>query len=288
VRALVATLSLTLIVCQADADALAPKEATQKLIHPPEKRQQYPIVLLKKALAATGEDFQLVASKTDYGESQMRSLSDLANDRGIDVSWSMTSTERERALLPIRIPLMKGLIGWRLPLVKRENVDMFKGVQSVEGLKKFQPGQMHDWPDTPILEWSGIRVFGSNSYEGLFKMLAMGRIDYFPRSAIEIWSELEQHVDLDIAVASDVVIRYPTAMYYFVHPSRKDLHRKILSGLQTIIENGDFDRTFNQYYEGKINRAKLDSRRIIHIKNPLLPKNTPVDTQALWYQIESQ
>lgn len=264
----------------AAGEALSP-EKPGILIYPKVNRNPYPKMLLARALEVAGKPHSLVASTGNY--SQKRGLTALANGEGIDVNWSMTTDLRESMLLPIRIPIYKGLIGWRLFLIKAANWHQFAEVSQAQDLHAYTAGQMHDWPDSAILEWNGMDVFKGSTYEGLFKMLAMGRIDYFPRSAIEIWGELEERPDLGLAVEPSIVLHYPTAVYFFVSRSRPDLHALITEGLNKLIDSGEFDRLFMQRYGKIIARAQLQDRRKIKLDNHILPSLTPVDSDSLWY-----
>ena len=84
----------------------------------------------------------------------------------------MTSDVRERELLPLRFPLDRGLMGWRLLLVRRSEQQRFAGIRSLDGLASMTAGQMHDWPDTQILRANGLKVGTGSSYSSLFAMLA--------------------------------------------------------------------------------------------------------------------
>lgn len=277
-------LLISLYFCLATfADPLSTKPPIKELVYPSAQRQDYAIILLERALEAAGQLYTLRASATQYG--QKRALTDLATDKGIDVAWSMTSKEREDSLMAIRIPIFKGLIGWRLPLVRSGNADLFAGATEVENIRAFRAGQLHDWPDTKIFKDNDVPVFGSSTYEGLFKMLAKGRIDYFPRSVIEVWQELEARPELDLEVESNIVIYYPTAFYYFVSKSRPDLYHIILRGLNTMQQNGEFDQLFFQHFGELVKRAQLPSRQKIPLINPLLPYNTPLKNKHYWYRV---
>ncbi len=254
----------------------------EHLNYPNKQRQSYPILLLDLALRASGKTYVLTPSANDY--EQKRALTDLASNKFLDVSWSMTSIDRESMLLPIRIPIFKGLIGWRIPLVHSNSGDLFLNSRSKKDIRTLKAGQMHDWPDTRILEWNGMTMFRSSSYAGLFKMLAMERIDYFPRSVIEVWREYEANKSMQIKVDENILIYYPTAFYYFVNKNRPDLARAIESGLETMINDGRFDELFMRYHEEYIEAAKLDKRKLIVLKNTLLPPRTPINRPELWYK----
>ena len=63
----------------------------------------------------------------------------------------------------------------------------FAGVQSLPALRALRAGQGADWPDTDILKASGLPVEATMLYDDLFTKLIAGRIDYFPRSLLEVW-----------------------------------------------------------------------------------------------------
>lgn len=244
-------------------------------------RGVYPIKLLELAISKLETPYDLKASKAPMP--QERALKTLRNRDGIDVVWTMTSNERENQLLPIRIPLYKGLIGWRLFLIKADNQVKFNSITNLAGLSQLIAGQGHDWPDTYIFNESGISVVSSPYYEGLFEMLAKNRFDYFPRSIVEIWGELDVRPELNLVVEKYILLRYPTAIYFFVNINDQQLANDIERGLNIAIEDGTFDSLFFEYNNDAINKASLSQRTIIDLPNPLLPPLTPLNNEALWF-----
>ena len=203
---------------------------------------------------------------------------------GMDIVWTMTSEARERELLPIRVPLMKGLIGLRLLLIHQDDQGRFEQIGESRQLKALKAGQGHDWPDTKILGHNGYVVTASASYDGLFKMLGKRRIDYFPRSVLEIWREVEHHDDKGLAVESSVALQYPAAEYFFVNKENAVLARRLEEGLQRAIADGSFDRLFFEYFGDLLERSRLEDRVRFELENPLLPAETPVGQRDFWYQ----
>ena len=113
----------------------------------------------------------------DLPMEQDRSLRSLAEGRFVDVTWTMTSTEREASLRPIRIPLLKGLLGYRLFLIRNDD-RRFDSIRTAEELAPMQAGQGVGWPDVDILQAGGLSVQTGHDFEGLFGMLERGRFDY--------------------------------------------------------------------------------------------------------------
>lgn len=248
---------------------------------PGDERQNYPRKLLALALTKAGTEFELRPSARVM--TQSRALSELSRGVDVNVVWSMTSKEREDMFLPIRIPIEKGLLGWRIFLINKNKASQFAAVKTLDDLKKYEAGQGHDWPDTEILRANGLKVQASANYDGLFKMLQSGRIDYFPRSILEIWAEAKNHPDMDLEIEKTLILQYPTALYFFVNKDDVALAKLIETGLRTAIKDGSFDKLFAAEYGDDIKRANLKGRNRFQMQNPLLPDQTPFHDKKLWF-----
>lgn len=244
-------------------------------------RFRYFVSLLQLALSKTNEPFTLMP----YAQrmSQARALTQLETNAGIDVVWTMTSREREEALLPIRIPIDKGLFGWRLFLINKNDHGLFQSVHNVEDLIVYTAGQGHDWPDTQILRYNKLKVVTGSTYESLFNMLKAGRFQYLPRSLAEVWNEAESHADFNLEVEQNIGLHYTTCLYFFVNKQNKQLYELLDRGLRIAISDGSFDKLFLAYYGDFISRSKLNTRTIIELDNPLLPDKTPINDAKLWF-----
>ncbi|MFZ6798495.1 hypothetical protein [Undibacterium sp. Di24W] len=203
----------------------------------------------------------------------------------VDILWSMTTDKREKELIPIRIPIDKGLIGWRIALVNNNHKNIFTGINRLEQLRAYAAGQEFDWPDVDILRANQLKVFTSNAYDPLFAMLEAGRFDYFPRSIFEIWSDLENHQQYQIQAEQNVILHYQSACYFFITPRRPELAEDLRIGFEKIIANGIFERLFQKYNQTSIDRANIKQRTVIQLKNPLLnPESMPRHRPELWFQ----
>ncbi|WP_143247645.1 amino acid ABC transporter substrate-binding protein [Agaribacterium haliotis] len=240
--------------------------------------------LLKLALQASGSPDRYKLEKVDKSYSQRRSVQELSQGKLYDVLWTVTNKERELKLRPIRIPLLKGLIGYRIFLIRAGDQQRFSQIQNKEQLSKLLAGQAAQWPDTAILQHNGLPVIGATFYESLFGMLKAGRFDYFPRGANEISAEAALHPSLKIE--EDLALVYPSAMYFYVSPDNEALAKIIEAGLQNIIASGDFDTYFYSHpsIQDLISSLNLKQRRAIILKRVDLPEQTPIDVQKFWFQ----
>jgi hypothetical protein len=253
---------------------------------PRDSRPAYFIGLLRLALEETRDSdgpFQL--QPAPMALPQARALALLAENRTVNVVWSMTSRKREKELRAIRIPLLKGLLGYRLLVTRRDDVSRLLSVNSVDDLKAFTAVQGHDWPDTSILRANGLPVTGVDNYESLFRMVAARRVDYLPRSVVEFSEELKARPDMPLAIVPSVMLHYVAPIYFFVNTHDNTLARRIGTGLRKAIRDGRFDRYFCNAPDVAAFRhllAKGDFRHIIELSNPLLPADAPVQQASLW------
>jgi ABC-type amino acid transport substrate-binding protein len=245
-------------------------------------QQAYVTAVLQLALARSGQDYALRSSTLRMV--QARAIHEIATDTGtVDIVWAATSRARELQLLPVRIPIDRGLIGWRLALLHARQPQLLRQARKVADLAPLTAGQMRDWPDTAILQANGLRVDTSSTYEGLFQQLAAGRIDYFPRSVIEAQSELASHARLPLALDPHLVIRYPAALYFFVGRHRPALARHIAAGLEKMLADGSFRQLFQRHFGRLAQQLHLSRRHVLDLSNQDLPEETPVARKGLWY-----
>lgn len=244
-------------------------------------RGHYPVALLHLALSKSGQQF--VTAPSDFAMTQYRTLKQLELNHGIDVTWTMTNPEREKNLLPIRIPIDRGLIGWRLLAIRAADAEFFENLQDEQAVKSLLTVQGIDWPDYAILQHNQFRVTGSNYFDGMYQMLHQQRVRYFARSISEINPEMQTAQNSQLAIAPRWVLHYPAASYFFVRKSDTQLANAIASGLEVAIADGSMKQLFVQHFGAAIDKAQLSDRQIIELQNPELPATAPLHRQELWF-----
>jgi len=265
---------------------------TVRHIKPESKKDQrsaYFIALLNLALDKTeAEKGPYKSQKIKVIVKQSRALRLLSANKIVDVVWTMTSKKREKDLRPVRIPLLKGLLGHRIFIINKGDQARFAKVSDESDLKKLRAGQGHDWPDIEILKSNGITVFSSPSYEGLFRMLAKKRFDYFPRGLNEPFNEVEARPELNLMVEESLLIQYPAPIFFFTHKKNNRLAQRLEQGLRLAIEDGSFDGIFYNHPSNKkmFDQAKITERKIFRFDNPLLTEESAalLKEKELWYK----
>ncbi|MES3023227.1 MAG: hypothetical protein V4857_16805 [Pseudomonadota bacterium] len=205
----------------------------------------------------------------------------------INILTRATSGELEKKLLPIRFPIDRGIVGWRLLLVKREQLPRFASVAHAADLRKFSFGQGSEWVDTEILGAAGFKVHKSAGYEALFLMLAAGRFDAFPRAVDEAIREVDERglAEGGIEIEPALLLHYPLPRYFFV---RRDaggarMARRVAAGLETMLRDGSLLALFRKHKGPLIEKARLHTRRVITLPNPTLTPETPLARSELWF-----
>jgi hypothetical protein len=250
-------------------------------------RNDYYWTLLDNVLARTAPrwgPYELSAAPIlmngprSYYELQKGALTILARSTGTDL---------EQTLLPIRIPLDKGLLGYRVFLIRAQMQAELDQVKTLQDLQRYSIGQAAAWNDVPILQAAGFRIVPGANYEGLFAMLAGGRFDLFSRSVVEAVTELEPRKSRypNLVIERNLLLYYPLPRYLFVRRDAcgEQLARRLLEGFEILLKDGSFDRLFAAYREPIERALAMKSRRLFRIPNPTLSPQTPLNRTELWY-----
>lgn len=255
-----------------------------------DNRYTYRIDLLKLSLQNTLKSdgaYLLEPVKDEF--TQKRGLYYLEKGEKVNIAFFPSNKERESKLLSIKIPILRGLLGYRVSIIRKDNLKSFSNINSLNDLKiKFKAGFCNQWADMEILEINNIPVIGAAKYENLFKMLSSKRFDYFPRGINEAWKEISDRKEKfpDLMVEPTLAFYYPYPVYYFVNKKDLKIADRIERGLNLAISDGSFKKLFLQYHEKIIQQAGLNNRKFFILKNPTLEKNTKEPDTSWWLSYE--
>ena len=258
-------------------------------VSPNDSQYAYDYELLRLALAKTVATHGPVeVRESEVPMNQARAAEELMVPKGmINVFARSTSIEHEARMRPVRIPLDKGLVSYRLFLIRAEDQPKFAAVRTLDDLRKLSAGSFTTWADTRILRDGGFQVVTGDNYEGLFRMLMAGRFDFFSRSVDEAFRELEERRALYPAmkIEETILLHFPTTRYFFVQRSAEGeaLAARIAAGLNEMVRDGSFDTHFRKHKGPAIAKADLKRRKLFRIPNPHLPPETPLARRELWY-----
>ncbi|APR68531.1 MAG: transporter substrate-binding domain-containing protein [Thalassolituus oleivorans] len=245
---------------------------------------RYYIDLLNKVMDASADKYGAATiAESPNNFSQNRGFLGL-EDGWIDIFWAGSTTEREKNSLPIRIPLYAGLLGRRVPVIRRGDLTKFQDIREEAALKALTACQGDQWPDSDILESAGYTLERVHKFELMYNMLRAGRCDYFPRAITEVYAEIEGYGGDDLIVFDHIIISYPFPMYFFVAKDNVALAERLTYGLGKMVTSGEL-RNFLQTHpttKDAFPLTRFDDALIFDLPNISLPNTTPINNPKLW------
>jgi hypothetical protein len=245
----------------------------------------YALGLLELSLSKSEKPYELIPS--DGGITQARNVA-LLKSGDLTVGWFGTSRELEATLLPVRFPLMRGLLGHRICIIAKGTQDRFSSIRTIEDFRKKLIGQGADWPDVRILEGADFTV-KTAPYSSLFRMTAAGRFDCFLRGVTEAHAEVVNRSEgTELAVESDLMIVYPYAALFFVSASQPEVATAIEQGLRIAYDDDSFMTYFNNHptIRDVFSNVQLDARRRFALQNPNMSAETLAIDDRFWHSGE--
>jgi hypothetical protein len=247
----------------------------------------YQIALLKFILNKANVPYELTPRN---GFSGARTLAELKSGKNINLYWMGTSELMEKELIPVRYPLFRGLLGYRVFIINKNEQTKFEKVKNLQDLQKLKGAQGLGWSDIAILENSGLKQFATE-YENIFKMLdSGGRIAYFSRGLSEAFSEVDARKKTlsNLKVEKNILLTYPLAMFFFVSPNDKPLADALNKGFELAYADGSFEKFFYNHpvIKESLKNAHLKKRIKIEITNPFLTNETIKIDKKYWHTIQ--
>lgn len=208
--------------------------------------------------------------------SQARWIAAVLQGMDNDVLWTMTNKEREETMRAIRVPILKGLMGYRLLVIRKGDEPVFASIKIKEQLLTLSAGQGIHWPDTDILRANRFNVVEAIAKENLYKMLTVKRFDFFPRGLTEVKLEDEFITSKNLIVEPHLMLHYPTDLYFFVNKKNTALATRLEKGWAIIQKNGEFEKFFLNAERVQAALAILNKhdRTVIELDNPFLSEES--------------
>lgn len=247
-------------------------------------RAVFPLAVLDLAMKAAGAEY--VARQAEVLMERGRALTELAGgSNAINLLWTSMDAEAERGLNVVRIPINRGLIGYRIFVIRKDRQADFDRVGSLSDLKALTGGQGLDWIDTKIMRAAGLKI-ETVPYETVFDMIQGGRLDYFPRGVVEAFAELDEprHRERNLVVERRLLLKYRSDFIFYVSTKNASLAQTIHRGLVKAYLDGSYMRLFNShpYIQDGLVRADLASRKIFVLDNPYLSEEDRLIPDKYW------
>lgn len=254
-----------------------------------DEKQEYYISVLTLILNASKEKFgSYVLCEKSIDMLQERASTMVEKRQEIDITWRITSVALEERLQAIYFPLLKGLMGARIFIIRKADASFYSHKTSLEQLKQKKLGQGLGWADEIILKANGFSVATGNA-QLLITMLINNRFDLFPRAFHEPWVEIEGKNDL--MVEPNLLLFYQAPMYFFVNKHNTLLIERLKYGVNKVVVTGEFDQFFYQHalIKNALSKLNIDKRKIFYLDNPYLSEESErlTHNQMYWLNLSA-
>ena len=218
-------------------------------------------------------------SVAEYGEAELvalpvsmstaRKFASLDSDV-MDVLWTTSDAEREKQALAVKIPLLKGMFGYRVFMIRQADQAKFSAINTLHELAQLTAIQGQDWPEVQILRNAGLKVETLEWNSSLYKLVSNGIVDYYPRSILEIQSEVVDAAADNLAIEQSILLHYNYSNYFFVAKNNFKLAKRLEYGLLRSIEDGSFEKYYINYGD-HANALKMlnGSRRVFNLEQAI-------------------
>ena len=238
-------------------------------------RALYINALLEKVMDVTKDEYGPYTINTIKSDlvPRRKEIEMLKGDK-INLMWSTEDNKTVQKLIKVPFHTMKGILGNRVLLIRKERQSEFNKITNLEQLQQLKPGQVKHWVDTLIYTKNNFNVVTAQKMTSLFPMLENSRFDFLPLGASEVNQEYS-HVNKkhpSLAIEKDLLIKYALHVLLMVSPTEPTLAQRLEKGLLTIEKNGEFDRIFNKYIQPDLDSIQIQNRKVIQLKNPTYDK----------------
>lgn len=238
---------------------------------------------LRWLLKRSGERYQL--RHTDHPiSSQKRKVAMLLNDE-IDIIYAGTTTELEDTLRPIRFPITRGHIGQRLLVINKIHQAVFRQINNLADLQQHTALLGFGWPEVELFSAAQMPI-SERVYDDIFLAVNDGSRAYFPRGVLEASAELTDRPYLaNLAIDSHLLLRYKSAVFFFVHPDNQKLADLITREFSRAYRDGSYIDFFYNHpgVQQALAAAQLNRRTVIDIDNPFFPEASNNIPAQYWY-----
>jgi hypothetical protein len=251
-----------------------------------DKRNEFTNMLLKEVLEKTISKYG--PYKINFSDSYMekeRLFNEMIAGKYVNITAQATQAKWEDQLIPIRIPVDKGISNYQIFLIRKETQPFFNKIKTISDLKKVKLGVGSQWSSYSLYKENHFNVIPGINYDGLFSMLMTKRFDFFPRGINEIYLEYREKKKSfkNLAIEKTILIYFPMPKYFFVSKKEPGLARRLEIGLNMMISDGSFDKIVFNYHQNILVSSNLKNRKLFKIDNPFLSAETPLNRTELWF-----
>ncbi|MDO3388256.1 transporter substrate-binding domain-containing protein [Gilvimarinus sp. SDUM040013] len=241
-------------------------------------RENYEYALLTMALEASAETYgpyTLARVRKELSTNRVRreiNAGNIINVRSGPYLRLSNIENPEEVNLPVTVPIMQNLLGYRRLVVHKENVDTLSHIRKRDDLTQFSVGLARGWVDVDIFRANNIKVDDSANVATLIDMLELKRFDFFPASIVGLETVLDRASEQgDLVAIPDLVVVYPFPVVFYVPKAKPRLAERLQFGLQVLTDSGEVAQLLQRHFIQELNYLHSENVHFITLSNPLLP-----------------
>lgn len=238
-------------------------------------RQDYERKILTAVLEATELDFgtwRITENLDEYpGNEEALVFSEKNHHLFITIAGNKKFDEGEMIVVPES--MTKNLLGYRIPIIREEDVDIFSSIQELPDIQSKVNGIPISWSDAVIFRENGYEVVEDGDFDDIFERLKAGKFDYTAFGANEIQGVFENRASKHqgLTIDTNLLLFYQFPLVFYINPEFPNLAKRIEIGMQNIKESGRLDSIFDEHYGNIVEDLNLDKRILFILDNPLIP-----------------
>jgi hypothetical protein len=287
------------LILTADEQRALPSDVMPVVLlqRPWNDQKSLPYLMLQLILSRSGEKYEL-----GYGETVMDTKGSLqhisaskslsaGNPTGLTVGLYGAADSLGSDVLRIPTPVDGGLLGLRFSCVNIKDINRFKSVESAQDLRAYLAVQARGMSDVRVLTGSGLPTYESAG-SAYLNLLDQGRVDYLPRGLANVEEECGPRAGQagypNIAIDPHLLIAYPNAFVFGIHPDNVRLQAALERGLERAMADGSQQRLLQQrFFTPWLKRTlRLRERRLLVLSTPateaLLKESPPSAWLVPW------
>lgn len=246
-------------------------------------RQEYEYQLFE-LLAADSKELEPIHNDlTDYPAAEDEGA---VFDNGADALVTIAGNKKfaGKPLIEVKIPLCRGLLGWRLMVVARERIDEFRDLTLAQ-LKSKRVGVPATWVDAELFRANGFDVVERGSLDDMLGWIEQGEVDFMTLGVNEIHDTLADpnQQTRNLAIEPTLALYYPFPVVFYVNKNGAQLAERL--GQQWQEKQQMVAEHFFAHYGEAIAKADLAHRQVMTLTNPMLPEGYEALIEADLYRL---
>lgn len=192
--------------------------------------------------------------------------------------------EQDPEFIVLPVPLMRGIVGYRICFSSPDIAEELSTVTSIEQLKKYTFGVGNDWYDRQILDTNQLKNIGvgynflfDDQVNSLYNMTALKRVDILCRGINEAYGETTRYPIVKQTVLNQsFALHYNIPFFVYMHKNNHKLKERLALGFDIINKNGEFQKFWEKEFLESVQFANMKSRKIIELEGG--SKEFPIET----------